>query len=417
MHRRTVIKATLGVVGTLVLSACGSSSGGGEGESNTVVYWDTSGAGESPVFLEVAQGCAEAGGYTVDVQTVAFDQARNNFKTAAQGGQGPDVMRAEVAWVAEFADAGLLVDLTDTRLATDTSDFLEVPLESGTFEGATYGIPQVTDTLALYYNRQLLEQASIEPPQTWDEVRAAAAVLGGENALFLNNDGYFALPFIYGEGGDLVDAEAQRIVVNSPEAVAGLETAKGLLDAGAARTALDPTNSYESMTAAFTTGEVAMIINGPWAVVDLLAGEAFTDPANLGIAPVPGLTPGSGSAPIGGHDYVIRQGTDAQENAIAFVECMASTESQVQISSELGLLPTRASAYEDPAVSSQPTVAGFQDVITTAHPRAWIPEAGELFEPLNAAYADILAGNTDAQTALDAVASAYQQILPDYSTG
>lgn len=416
MRRTPSISLTLSVVGVVVLSAC-SSSGESEATSDTVIFWDTSGAGENPVFREVAEGCAESGGYTVDVQTVAFDQARNNFKTAAQGGQGPDVMRAEVAWVAEFADAGLLVDLSDTSLAEDTSDFLEVPLESGTFDGKTYGIPQVTDTLALYYNRQMLEQAGVDPPQTWEEVGAVAAALGGGSALFMNNNGYFALPFIYGAGGDLVDTDAQEIVVNSAEAVAGLQAAKDLLDAGAAQTALDPTNSYESMSAAFTTGQVAMIMNGPWAVVDILKGEAFLDPANLGIAPVPGVTPGSGSAPIGGHDYVIRQGTGVQESAIAFVECMAGTESQVQISAELGLLPTRQSAYEDTAVSTQPTVAGFADVITTAHARAWIPEAGELFEPLNTAYADVLAGNTDAQSALDAVASAYQEILPEYSTG
>ncbi|MBA3338414.1 MAG: extracellular solute-binding protein, partial [Geodermatophilaceae bacterium] len=207
MRRTPVVSVTLGLVGAIVLSACSSSGQTAAQGSDTVVFWDTSGAGESPVFLEVANGCAESGGYTVDVQTVAFDQARNNFKTAAQGGQGPDVMRAEVAWVAEFADAGLLVDLSDTSLAEDTSDFLEVPLASGTFDGKTYGIPQVTDTLALYYNRQMLEQAGVEPPQTWAEVQTVAAALGGQNTLFMNNDGYFALPFIYGAGGDLVDTD------------------------------------------------------------------------------------------------------------------------------------------------------------------------------------------------------------------
>ncbi|WP_308258444.1 extracellular solute-binding protein [Saccharothrix obliqua] len=415
--RRELLRTAVAVAaaGLLALTACGGGSTGGTGE---VVFWDTSGPNEAPVFAAVARECADRGGFRVRVETVAFDAALNNFKTAAQGGQGPDVFRAEVAWVAQLAKLGYLVDLGGTAAGGDTADFLATPLGSAKYDGRLYGVPQVTDSLALFYNKKALADAGVEPPRTWDEVKAASTKLGGEKAFFVNNDAYYALPFIYGAGGDLVDAEAKKIVVDSPQNVKALRTAKGLLDAKAATTALDPANSYNNMQAAFSSGEVAMVVNGPWSVADYLKGAAFTDPANLGIAPVPGETAGKGAAPVGGHDYVVRQGTRAKDPAVALVACMSGVDAQVRVARELGLLPTRASAYEDPAVRAHPVVSAFREVARDAHPRPWIPEGGRLFDPLKTAYADVLAGAKDAEEALREVARAYKdQVVTDYALG
>ncbi|WP_439662808.1 extracellular solute-binding protein [Lentzea sp. HUAS TT2] len=418
--RRTTLVTAMATGVALVLTACGSggSSSNSGSDSGEVTFWDTSGPNESPVFKKIAEGCATKDGYKVKVETQAFDGALNNYKTAAQGGQGPDVFRSEVAWVPQLAKLSYVADLSDTDLAKDTSDFLEAPLGSTKYEGKTYAVPQVTDSLALLYNKKKLADAGVEAPKTWDELKAAAAKLGGEKSFFLNNDAYYALPFIYGEGGDLVDASAKKIVVNSAANVKALETAKGLLDAKAATTALDATNSYSNMQAAFSSGEAAMVINGPWAVADYLKGAAFTDPANLGIAAVPGPSAGKGSAPVGGHDYVIRQGTKAKQSSIKFITCMASVESQATIAKELGLLPTRKSAYQNADVKSNAVVAAFEPVTKVAHERPWIPEGGELFDPLKVGYADFLAGKKDAKTALDDVAKAYKEkVVTEYSIG
>jgi arabinogalactan oligomer/maltooligosaccharide transport system substrate-binding protein len=406
------------MAGALVLGACAapSSVNGETSDSGQVVYWDTSGRGEHPMFEKLAAQCAAMGGYRVNVEQVAFDQALNNFKTAAQGGQGPDVFRADVAWVAGLAENGLLVDLSGAVVGTDISDFMEISLGSTKYQGKTYAIPQVTDTLALFYNKKELAEAGITPPKTWDDLKAGAPKLGGQKAFFLNNDAYYALPFMYGEGGDLLDTAAKRIVISSEANMRGMGTAKALLDAKAAQTALDPSNSYNNMQAAFGSGQVAMVINGPWAVVDYLQADAFkADSANLGIAPVPGPTATTGSAPVGGHDYVIRQGTKARKSSLAFVRCMSSTASQIAVAKELGLLPSRKSAYEDPAVLAQPIVSAFVPALKQAHTRPWIPVGNQLFDALKISYADVLAGKKDARAALGEVAKAYKdQVVPDY---
>ncbi|MBF6507715.1 extracellular solute-binding protein [Nocardia farcinica] len=407
MRPKATVGAALGLVGVLAAGCGGSSGNPGE-----VVYWDTSGSAESGVFREIATDCGRAGGYQVRVEAVSFDQALNNYKTAAQGGQGPDVLRADVGWVAQLAQAGLIQDLSGTPLAADTADFLPAPLESTKHEGKTYAVPQVTDALALFYDKAQLAQAGVEPPKTWDELRTIAPKLGGDRALFINNDEYYALPFLYSHGGDLLDTESRTIAVNSPESVRGVQVAKDLLDAGAARTALDQPNSYTTMKAAFTSGDVAMVVDGPWAVAEYLQSERFADPANLGIAPVPG----AGTSPVGGHDYVIRQGSDATDASIKFVQCMSSAENQAKIAARLGLLPTRKSAYDDPAVAQNPVVAAFRPLAADTHARPWIPENAELLEPLQTAYAEILSGRKETGAALDELARTYQtSVVPGYA--
>ena len=121
----------------------------------------------------------------------------------------------------EFASLGYLYALDGTELLE--GNFLETPLSSNVYDGKTYGVPQVTDTLGLMYNKKLFEEAGISaPPTTWDEVVTTATALrekAGVDGLYINSGGYFLLPFIYGNGGDLVDTEAQQIVVNSEENV------------------------------------------------------------------------------------------------------------------------------------------------------------------------------------------------------
>lgn len=410
-------RTALVIAGALLLTACGGGASTGA-DSGKVVFWDTSGPNEHPVFDKVAKDCAAKGGYSVDVQQVSFDQALNNYKTAAQGGQGPDVLRSDVGWVAQLAQNGLIADLSDADAAKDTSDYLDGPLGSTRYNGKTYAVPQVTDTLALLYNKKLLAAAGVQPPATWDELKADAPKLGGPNAIFLNNDAYYALPFIYGAGGDLLDVPNKKIVVNSPQNVQALRTAKGLLDAKAATTALDQANSYNNMKAAFSAGQVAMEIDGPWSVVDLLKGDAFKNQANLGVAVLPGVAAGKGSGPIGGQDYVVRQGTKARTSSVKLIQCMSATDAQVSISKQLGLLPTRKSAYDSPDVASQPTVTAFEPAIKQAHPRPWVPAGAQLFDQLKIDYAYVLSGQKDAKSALDEVAKTYKdQVVTDYSVG
>ena len=47
----------------------------------------------------------------------------------------------------------------------------------GSMAGKLFGIPKYTDTIGVFYNKDLLAQAGVTPPTTWDELRAAAQQL------------------------------------------------------------------------------------------------------------------------------------------------------------------------------------------------------------------------------------------------
>jgi len=417
---------------SLLATACGSGEGSEtENESapapdevsGSLTWWDTSDdTNEGPAFQQLIDKFEEE--YPdVDVtrQYVPFDQAQNKFKTAAEAGSGaPDILRAEVAWVPEFASLGHLYALDGTAALEDSDDYFETPLSSNVFDGQTYGVPQVTDSLALLYNKELFEKAGIDsPPATWDEVAEAAKALQSEadvDGLFINPGGYFLLPFMYGEGGDMVDTESQEIVVNSEANVTGINTAAELVESGAA---VKPpaADAYAAMMTAFNEGKVGMVINGPWEVNNIRNAPDFGGIENLGIAPVPAGSETAG-APVGGHNYVVYSGMDEAkaEAAIAFISFMNSAESQAFLADELGLLPTRKSAYEDEKVASNEVISSFKDVVDSAVARPWIPEGGQFFAPLDKMAVEVLVQNADPKKALDEAAKTYKsEVVPDYS--
>ncbi len=300
-----------------------------------LTWWDTSDPkNEGPAFQElIAKFNQTYPNVKINYQSVPFGEAQNKFKTAAAAKAGaPDILRAEVAWVPEFASLGYLYSLDGSDLLADESDYFATPLSSNKFNGKTYGVPQVTDSLALLYNKKIFADAGVTAaPKTWAEVKTAAATIKaktGVDGLFINAGGYFLLPFIYGEGGDLVDTASKKIVVNSDKNIAGIKVAQDLVNSGAA--VKPPANdSYGTMMTLFKENKVAMIINGPWEVNNVKTAPTFGGLSNLGIAAVPAGSAKAG-APVGGHNYVVWSGVSADKTpaAIAFVKFMNSAESQ-----------------------------------------------------------------------------------------
>jgi arabinogalactan oligomer/maltooligosaccharide transport system substrate-binding protein len=432
--RRALVGIAVASAVTLALAACSGSDTPAAGTSTSsapsvdpatvkadLTWWDTSDAtNEAPEFKKlIAKFNQTYPNVHINYQSVPFADAQNKFKNAAGAKSGaPDILRADVGWVSEFASLGYLYGLDDTDLVKDQSDFLPVPIGSTKFNGKTYGVPQVTDALALMYNKKLLAQAGVQPPKTWDEMVTASATIKsktGKEGTFLNPAGYYLLPFIYGEGGDLVDAQQKKIVVNGPEAVAGAQKAADLVKKpGFVKP--PATDAYNAMMSQFKAGKVAMIVNGPWEINNVKSASGFGGIDNLGLAGVPAGTKKAGT-PVGGHDYVVYSGMPREKAAaaIAFIKFMTSADSEAMVANDIGLLPPRASAY---AKVTNPVIAQFKPILDSGVARAWIPEGGQLLTPMDDAATKIMVQGVAPQTALDAVAKNYKSdVVPSYSGG
>ncbi|MBT2504775.1 extracellular solute-binding protein [Streptomyces sp. ISL-98] len=419
--RRGIAATALVATLALAATACGGDSGdSGEKKSSgklsgTVTWWDTSTVGsEDKVFKKLAEGF-EKKHPDVDVKyvNVPFGEAQNKFKNAAQSGSGaPDVIRAEVAWTPQFADLGYLAPLDGTTALKNEKDFLGQAAASTKYNGKTYAVPQVIDSMGLFYNEKIFKEAGVKVPQTIDELKTVSKKIKdktGKTGLYLRgDDAYWFLSFLYGEGGDLVDAKKKTVTVDQEPGVKALKVVKDLVDSGAAKT--DATDGWENMQASFKDGKAAMMINGPWAVADTFAGKEFKDKANLGITTVPAGSAGQG-APQGGHNLAVYAGSKNLDASYAFSEYMTSATSQALVAKELNLLPTRTSVYSQPDVSGNHIVGFFKPVVDKAVERPWIPETGSLFEPLKTEYTKVLTGQTTPEKGAKATGDSYRKLL------
>lgn len=176
--RRGITATALVAALALAATACGSDdksdgSSKSSGElSGTVTWWDTSTVGsEDKVFKKIAEDF-EKQHPKVDVKyvNVPFGEAQNKFKNAAQSGSGaPDVIRSEVAWTPEFADLGYLAPLDGTPALQKADDFLKQAAASTKYNGKTYAVPQVIDSMGIFYNKKIFKEASTSrfpPPST-----------------------------------------------------------------------------------------------------------------------------------------------------------------------------------------------------------------------------------------------------------
>src|SRR3954454_4565642 len=94
--------------------------------SAQLTWWDTSDPkNEGPAFQELITKFNQTyPNVKINYQSVPFGDAQNKFKTAAAAKSGaPDILRAEVAWVPEFASLGYLYSLDGSDLLADKDDY------------------------------------------------------------------------------------------------------------------------------------------------------------------------------------------------------------------------------------------------------------------------------------------------------
>lgn len=421
--RRGIAATALVASIALTATACGGSDSGDSADGPvTITWWDTSNAtNEAPTYKALVKEF-EAANKDIKVKyvNVPFDQAQNKFDTAAGATGAPDILRSEVGWTPAFAKKGFFLPLDGTDALKDQDKFQPSLIKQAQYDGKTYGVPFVTDTLALVYNKALFEKAGItEAPKTWDDLKKAAATIkdkAGVDGYWGSTQAYYAQSFLYGDGTDTVDVAAKKITVNSAEAKKAYGTWLDLFDGKGLHKADTTADAYAHIQDAFVNGKVASIIQGPWEITNFYKGSAFKDKANLGIATVPAGASGKAGAPTGGHNLSVYAGSDKakQEASLKFINFMTSAKSQETIALKNSTLPTRDDAYTA-EVKADPGIAGYQTVLAAAQPRPELPEYSSLWGPLDTELLAIAGGKTSLDKGLGNAETAIAKLVPDFS--
>jgi arabinogalactan oligomer/maltooligosaccharide transport system substrate-binding protein len=325
-----------------------------------------------------------------------------------------------VGWITLFASKGYLLNIDSYVSQRDLSDYKNAPLNAALaydeYNGHLYGLPQVTDFLALLYNNNELKGAGItHPPTTMTELRTdAKRIVQQKRATYgfeTSGTSYYALPFLYAFGGGMFD-QHNNIVVDSNKSVEGLQFLVSLENTDHVMPPkVDPSSGLDNMTKDFMNGTTAMIFDGPFAVSHILTGTSFRrDNGNLGIAAIPTGPSGQTGSPLGGQSYVISAGTPHPWEAYSFIKYMSSQPVQIAIAKKNHTLPTRQSAYQDSGVSSDLFISAFLKVKKTAVARPAIPQGRYLFDIFDPSIWAAIIGVQSPNDALSTVADDWRQL-------
>jgi arabinogalactan oligomer / maltooligosaccharide transport system substrate-binding protein len=384
----------------------------------TISFWQTMNDQET-VTLKDLVAKFEAGhpDIKIDMTTVPFDQHGQKFTTAAQAGQGPDVMRADTAPdVQGWAAQGFLTDLTSMISAADKKDYLQSAFQGAQWQGKAYAVPQTVDALALFYNRKLLAAKGLKaPPKTLAQLQQYCAKFPDGQGIALRGDSYWVQPWIWGYGGGLVDMAKKQILIASKQSIAGWAAYNSLFHAKCAFPDKDFANDYGNVMTAFKNGQVAMIVNGPWSTADVLSGPQFKSSGNFQVAVLP-AGPGGQGSPIGGASFVISRNSSHAKEAYTFIQWLTAPAQQAVFADKNNLLPSRVSAYKDPAVKKNRIIVQFLAQMKQATDRTAGAQGAQLYTDFTPALQKMLSNKaTPAQAAAEVAAAWKSKLFPGFT--
>lgn len=232
-------------------------------QEDSLTIWGSESS--TPILEELALQFEEEMGISVAVHEVPFLDIRDQVKTAAPAGEGPDIFIGAHDWLGDLAVNGLLaeIDLTDVE-----DDFLASARAAFVFDGVQYGLPVAAENVAFVRNTDLVP----ENPATWEEVREISEQLIADGDamygwIIQDSDPYHSFSVLTAHGGyvfGLTEAgyDPSDVGLDSDGAIAGAAYIESYVSDGLMPSGVD----YDVMHTLFETGEAAMIITGPWAI-------------------------------------------------------------------------------------------------------------------------------------------------------
>ena len=341
-----------------VVAACGSTTGAGGGDEAAATTLQVTLANHpwADAIKERIPEFEEANNVTVQVSTMTADQtsAAYNVKLNAGATDLDVLMYRPLQEGLQFARNGWLLDLSEyveEDPAYDFDDFMAATVDTVSYEDKVYGIPTVTEREVLFYRTDLLEEAGLEVPTTFEELEAAAAVLNdpdnGSYGFGARGQRTGAVTqfagFLYSYGGDfIVDGKA---AINTPEAVAAYDLYGRLLrESGPIGV---ESMSTEQLVPLFQQGKLAMYIDAEVFWANFVDPAASTVVENVGVAPLPAGPAGSRPYNVPSWGLAVNAKTEKPDLSWEFVKWATSPEMVTDIQTG-GTFGARDSVWANP---------------------------------------------------------------------
>ena len=337
---------------------------------NRMEMWERSGGNKGMVDQLVCDWNAANPDKPINLSYIPHAEMVGKIAQGIATGDVPDLMGMDLIYAPQFENAGQLVDLTDMisawpELATASPGHMTV----ATFNDRLYGVPLYADVSALFYNKDLFEQAGLDPakpPTSLAELRANAdkiTALGGDiKGYFLPGNcagcNIFTVgPLLWASGVQIEAGKCGDEPLTGDNLVPVLQWLRDMAKSGNVAAGAQ-SETGDTFHLQFGSGQLGQMGTGNFNITlarDQMVGHEF----EFGISLLPGLDAGSSASFIGGDLVVVPNGSDRVDDAVAFMQFLLSDNTQVESYAKLLNLTTRSDMADNKYFQAEPLV---QDV-------------------------------------------------------
>ena len=424
MKRSTTFGSAVVIAASLALLAtgCSADTGGGDGTADnpvTITFWGSYGNGGNSTQQDTLNNTLIPAfekanpGIKVKYVDIPYDDLLQKLTTSAAGDELPDLVRADLGWVPQFADLGVLVPLSDAMDDFQTLADVTYPgsLSTNLYEGKYYGLPLDTNTRVLVTSQAALDAAGVDaPPATFDDLKAMATKLKGTGVSVFADGGLGAWnisPWIWSGGGAITDDTLTTSTgyLDNAKSVAAVQMLVDLYNDGLIPNLITGNEGATGTSDGLPGGNYATILDGPW-MQGVWSGQ-YPD-----FTPIYSLMPagdGGSVSVVGGEDIVLTASSKHQDAAIKFIRFTQSEQFQIEMvkTGQMTVIP----AFADQQTGIAYYYSTFAEQLTTAKSRLAIPQASKVDSILSTALTPAFEGSISVKVALSRAAAQIDELL------
>ncbi|EWG09991.1 ABC transporter substrate-binding protein [Cytobacillus firmus] len=332
---------------SLFVSACGGNETGGSEDGKVELRFILN--NDSPTLVEqIKEFEKENPDIKVNVEKIPLDQFFEKIETMIAGGRTPDLLYTPVLATQRYANMDLLLDVSGD-LKEEKDDFLPSALVSVKNGDKVVGVPHFTDSIAVFYNKDLFEKAGVKVPESiestwsWEEFAAAAEKVKSANNLkygvSTGSDVSQFLPFLYQNKGTVLSEDQKSAGINSDSSIESIEFFKSLFDKGLA--SKESFIGSEKSDELFKQGQLPMVITFSGLINSF---EKDIQGFEYGVTYLPKKE--VTATKLGGANIVSFNETKHPKEAVKLMKYLTSEEKMAEFAAKEGVVPTRTSAQE-----------------------------------------------------------------------
>ncbi|MGY3716466.1 extracellular solute-binding protein [Sutcliffiella cohnii] len=360
-----------------------------DGDIVEIEYWQYHFDSKVKLVDELIKEFEEANpGIKVKHTTFPYDQFNERVAAQVPAGRGPDVINLFYGWVPRYVDSGYLQPLPKEAFPHETIESEFFPMvESVKLDGEYWTIPTAVRTIALFYNKDLFEEAGLDPnspPATWDELvdysikltkrdsngRLAQAGMAWEPSQ--QGHHWFRDALLYQAGGQGLSEDRKTIQWNQTNA--GLEAFKYWLNF-VTEHEVGERNFYTDDVTAFKTGNAAMNIDGSFRIGTL---QNDTPDLNYAIAPLPSKDGNKATQASFWSNGITSKVEGAKLDAsVKFLQFLTSEDVMERWLDEIGELPAKQSVALQDKYLNHELYGAFIEQLPYANAHFFVDESRE----------------------------------------